>query len=133
MHAGSGAEGTKPDEESPHQSAGGRRIVNITRMSIARLKRLLAQAQKTLEAKQAVAARHEPGTAYHTRATKEAETYQNRITAIEAELQHRQQSADWPPQPLASSRGNRRPKGRKSFPHPEALFLRLDSGLGERY
>ncbi len=68
--------------------------MSLTRMSIARLKRLLIQAQKALEAKQTVVARHKPGTAYHTRATKEAETYQHRITAIEAELQQRQQSAD---------------------------------------
>lgn len=63
--------------------------MNYHRQSRPRLLRNRRLFQQALEHKEAVTARHAPGTAYHTRATLEAETLRGRIVAIDAELEKR--------------------------------------------
>lgn len=53
------------------------------------LKRMRKKYQKKLAQKRKVASRHEPGTSYHTRATREAKTYADNIAELEARLSER--------------------------------------------
>lgn len=53
-----------------------------SRMSAKSLRTMLRTARRQLTNRQNVAAKHAPGTAYHTRATKEAAALESRIREI---------------------------------------------------
>lgn len=62
---------------------------NLHNWTTKALQGLLRRFERNLAHKEKVAARHEPGTPYHTRATREIEGLQERIEIIEAELRSR--------------------------------------------
>ena len=63
--------------------------MNWENLSTKSLRTQLRIARRRLAHKLTVQARHEPGTAYHTRAAREAETYRSREVAILRELTRR--------------------------------------------
>jgi hypothetical protein len=63
--------------------------MNLTGMKIARLQSWLTKYQRELADKRAVMVKHTPGSAYHTRASREATAKQERIDEIQAELRRR--------------------------------------------
>ena len=60
------------------------------RFTTKHLRRFLAQWKRQLAHKEQVIARHEPGTAYHTRALREAESYRSKVAEVERELEGRE-------------------------------------------
>lgn len=50
---------------------------------------LMRQYQTSLAHKQSVIARHQPGTAYHTRASRDVQELESRIQTLEQELKTR--------------------------------------------
>lgn len=65
-------------------------MTNPTRLSPRTLRTHLRHARKARAQKEAVIARHAPGTPWRTRAEREAATYRARVAAIEAELARRE-------------------------------------------
>lgn len=63
--------------------------MNWSRISTKHLHSIRRAHAKKFEHKRQVAARHKPGTAYHTRASLEAQTYADLIAEIDAELAQR--------------------------------------------
>ncbi len=57
------------------------------RLSDKTLKRLIRAAEKKIEHKQEVLVRHAPGTAYHTRASREIEALEMRIADWKAQME----------------------------------------------
>jgi hypothetical protein len=59
-------------------------------MSTKHLHSFIRQYRKQLAHKERVASRHEPGTAYHTRAMRDTEALQGKIEKMQRELERRQ-------------------------------------------
>lgn len=63
--------------------------MNLQKTSTKRLRTMIAKRQKSLAHKKAVAARHQPGTSYHTRATLEAAELERQIREYRKEIDSR--------------------------------------------
>jgi len=64
--------------------------MNWENLSTKSLRTQLRIARRRLAHKLTVQARHEPGTAYHTRAAREAKTFEDRAAEISRELARRE-------------------------------------------
>ena len=64
--------------------------MNWENLSTKSLRTQLRIAERQLARKLIVKARHESGTAYHTRATREAKTFEDRVAEISRELARRE-------------------------------------------